>query len=285
MEPWVYKMHEYPFTFRRFTHIPFLPNGMHEELEILYVRKGPVSMVVNRKDVVLNDGDVLFQPPFSYHEFHDSGEEPVSFDAVIFRPGISGLSSLLPAAFPVDPKISAEKTTPLMVELIEHVAALALAGKKKEGFLPEESEERFDFALKQSDTVGLGPYLTVLALECLSLVEMNPEENPDLSLLERILRYIADHFNEDISRDHVADACGVTPNTISEVFSDLGTSFREYLNARRIEEAYNLLTTTKKPVNEIMRASGYLNQGTFNKNFFARFGKTPREVRDSIKNG
>ena len=281
MDALIYKKHSEPFTFRRFSHISYLPNGMHEEIEILYVRSGQVSMTVNGHPVLLKQGDALFDTSFCYHEFHESGNDPLSFDAIIFRPELCpGLTPLLPAAFPKDSRIPKERLTALIPVLFERIESFVLNEKQKNGFGSGESEEHFDLGLSYEDAAGLGPYLTVLTLELSGIVEYESEEMPDYSLLRIILRYLADHFTEDISRDTLADACRVTPNTISRIFSEIGTSFREYLNTLRTTRAYMLLTTTDLPIREVMIASGYYNQGTVNQNFLARFRKSPREIRE-----
>ena len=281
MDALIYKKHPEPFTFRRFSHVPSLPNGMHEELEILYVRKGKLSMTVNGKPVVLTEGDALFATSFCYHEFYASGESPISFDAFIFRPELCpGLSSRLPAAYPKDSRIPKKSLNGLILSLFERIEAFSLRKKEGAGFDGTESPEHFDLGLSFEDASEIGPYLTVLALELARLVEFETAEMPDHSLLRKILRYLADHFTEDISRESLAEACHVMPNTISRVFSEIGTSFREYLNTLRVTRAYSLIVTTDMPIRDVMRASGYFNQGTFNQNFLARFKKTPREIRE-----
>ena len=281
MDALVYKKHTEPFTFRRFSHLSALPVGMHEEIEVLFVRKGQVSMGVNGRKISLFPGDMLFNTPFTYHEFHESGDAPISFDALIFRPEICpGLGPLLPAAFPKDSHIPKERLNAMTPMLFNEVVDFVLRKKEEDGFSGNESAGHFDFGLSYEEIADLGPYLTVLTLELAKLVEFESEEMPDFSLLRKILRYLADHFTEDVSRDTLADACHVTPNSISRVFSEIGTSFREYLNSLRVTRAYSLLTTTDLPIREVMIDSGYYNQGTFNQNFLARFKKTPREIRE-----
>jgi len=77
----------------------------------------------------------------------------------------------------------------------------------------------------------------------------------------------------------VAKACKVSPGFISQSFQRLGISFRDYINNLRISHAYELLVNTKKPITEIIYESGFSNQGTFNRNFQDRFGRSPRDLR------
>ena len=93
------------------------------------------------------------------------------------------------------------------------------------------------------------------------------EERSDKSVTIKLLKYIGDHFAEDITLQTVAEAIGYSKEYCSVIFREqIGLRFREYLNYLRIKKAneyfatqkYNHLTTL-----EILYQCGFNSSATF----------------------
>jgi AraC-like DNA-binding protein/ligand-binding sensor protein len=99
-------------------------------------------------------------------------------------------------------------------------------------------------------------------------------------IVKNAVEYIARHFSEEISLASVADTLHVNTSYLSTLFRQVtGTTFKEYLNRIRIEEAARLLSNTDYPVMEIAIACGYKDQSYFTKVFKKLTGLTPRQYR------
>ena len=99
--------------------------------------------------------------------------------------------------------------------------------------------------------------------------------------LKQAVGYIDANFQcEDISLNRVAKEVNISPNYLSAVFSqEMGTTFVEYLTAKRMEKARELLRTSDLRSGEIALAVGYKDSHYFSFLFKKTQGCTPRDYR------
>ena len=99
--------------------------------------------------------------------------------------------------------------------------------------------------------------------------------------LKQAIRYIDEHYrSEDISLNRVAQEVDLSPNYLSAVFSqEMGTTFVEYLTAKRMEKARELLRASDLRSGEIAAAVGYKDSHYFSFLFKKTQGCTPRDYR------
>ena len=80
----------------------------------------------------------------------------------------------------------------------------------------------------------------------------------------------------------VAAQVGLNPSYFSTYFKQIcGSSFKEYLNMVRVEEAKRLLANTDYSILDIAIAIGFDNQSYFSKVFKRVTGVTPGRFRES----
>ena len=99
--------------------------------------------------------------------------------------------------------------------------------------------------------------------------------------LKQAIRYIDEHYQcEDISLNRVAKEVDLSPNYLSAVFSqEMSTTFVEYLTAKRMEKARELLRASDLRSGEIAAAVGYKDSHYFSFLFKKTQGCTPRDYR------
>ena len=99
--------------------------------------------------------------------------------------------------------------------------------------------------------------------------------------LKQAIRYIDEHYrSEDISLNRVAKEVDLSPNYLSAVFSqEMSTTFVEYLTAKRMEKARELLRASDLRSGEIAAAVGYKDSHYFSFLFKKTQGCTPRDYR------
>lgn len=110
--------------------------------------------------------------------------------------------------------------------------------------------------------------------------------------VERALRYIREHYSENLTLKNVARSVFLNPNYFSSAFKKRkGVNFSEYLTALRMEKARHLLDTGMK-IYEVSRNVGYQDPKYFAKLFKKHCGCIPREYRrlnsqeaDNVKDG
>lgn len=113
------------------------------------------------------------------------------------------------------------------------------------------------------------------------LLVYGSSEKRDYSRREEFIKYIEDSFmEENLSLEFMAEYFQLSANHFSKVFKEqMGVSFSDYLASYRVEQAKNLLVTTKETVNEVAAAVGISNRVTFNRLFNKLEGIPPGQYR------
>jgi AraC-like DNA-binding protein len=100
------------------------------------------------------------------------------------------------------------------------------------------------------------------------------------AVLARVRAHIDRHFPERLTVARLARLAGLSPYHFIRAFRGLhGQTPHQYVRARRIARAQDLLVTTPMPVTEICDAVGFQSQGSFSSVFRRLTGETPAAYR------
>lgn len=171
----------------------------------------------------------------------------------------------------------------------DHDTARALWQAVREGL--EQDAERIPAIRDQLDRTaleleGLVPDADPLplireGLYRLAALQNAPEPQGESSYVEQALRYIEEHYAEDISLDAVAEQIGISPFYLSRLFrAERGESFVEYLTAVRMKTAVRLAKETRLSIREIATRTGYGSPTYFCRVFKKYTGSTIGELRE-----
>ena len=133
---------------------------------------------------------------------------------------------------------------------------------------------------QQISVADLKRYLSDILLQAIRLRDRVTGSQYKVQLKQAI-RYIDEHYQcENISLNRVAQEVDLSPNYLSAVFSqEMGTTFVEYLTAKRMEKARALLRASDLRSGEIAAAVGYKDSHYFSFLFKKTQGCTPRDYR------
>ena len=102
----------------------------------------------------------------------------------------------------------------------------------------------------------------------------------DKSITKRILSYIEDNLEKELSLDKIAQEFNYSKFYIARTFKDnTGITLYKYIQGRRLDEAARKLTETKRPIVEIAFEAGYASQQAFTQAFRLVYIYTPQEYR------
>lgn len=116
-------------------------------------------------------------------------------------------------------------------------------------------------------------------------IEAERDENEGLArtLEEKILQELQERFTEDISLSGLADKYAVSQSGLSTLIKNkLGISFSEYITARRMMRAKELLADERLSVAAIAESVGYHDYYYFTKVFKKTQGITPSKYRKKL---
>jgi two-component system response regulator YesN len=121
--------------------------------------------------------------------------------------------------------------------------------------------------------------LEVLTAFCESAA---PEEiRSSRRLVRQSVRYIHEHYGEEITLSGLADRLSISPNYLSKIFSaEMGKPLLRYLPEYRIEQAKKLLRENFDKVYEVAAKVGYADVVHFSKVFKQFTGLAPTQYRN-----
>lgn len=107
------------------------------------------------------------------------------------------------------------------------------------------------------------------------------EANREQGAVDRAVKLIEDHFNEDISLEWVAAEVYLSAGYLSGLFKKAtGKGVMQYIMLCRMEKAKELLLQTNKKIVDIGRAVGYADSSYFGQQFRRHFGMSPKAMRE-----
>ena len=106
----------------------------------------------------------------------------------------------------------------------------------------------------------------------------------DSRRVQRVQKYIADHYQEDIRLSILADMVGMTSVSFSRFFRlRTGKTFSDYIIDIRLGFATRLLVDSAHTIAEICYDCGFNNLSNFNRLFKRKKGCSPKEFRENYR--
>ena len=98
--------------------------------------------------------------------------------------------------------------------------------------------------------------------------------------LSRVLNYVRDNLDRDLSLTELANVAGVSPSHFKTLFRQrMGMPVHQYVIRRRVEYAAELLTRGNRPLAEIALQAGFSNQSHLARWTRRILGATPQSLR------
>lgn len=103
-----------------------------------------------------------------------------------------------------------------------------------------------------------------------------------LGHVQKMLRYIADHYDQKITIESVARTAGLHQNYAMRLFNRvMKVSIKQYINQLRLQHAQALLVDTETAVLDIALEAGFGSVSRFYDNFQRAFHMSPLQFRNS----
>ncbi|HWE46536.1 MAG TPA: AraC family transcriptional regulator [Caulobacteraceae bacterium] len=187
-----------------------------------------------------------------------------------------------------------------IVFLVSRAAVLRIGGKSLVGsngadFHLSSELRAIALALRDADTPveARATYRLAKSIELLCetirqfdmgvIVPLVVDAELSLADTRRILqarRVIDERWNEKLTLDAIARACGLNRAKLTRGFREMfDCSVAEAIAERRLSQASRLLLTTDLPVSSVGYEAGYLNNASFARAFGRHFGRSPSDYR------
>lgn len=108
-------------------------------------------------------------------------------------------------------------------------------------------------------------------------------QSPNLALGDEIIKYINEHFQEDIQVGDIAQKFNISHVTLNRQLKQTNNlSMGKYIKLVRLMHARELLLNTNKSIELVAYESGFSNTRVLNRNFKSWKYKTPTEYRNEF---
>lgn len=252
-----------------------VPLHWHEDIEIIYIKKGHGTVTVNLKHFYVEEGSMVLILPGQLHSIHQYESNSMEYENIIFHPNIllSGHSDTCMTEFLI-PLFSGAITLPTLI-------SNSLNNYKEIVSCIDEADEickiypkAYQFAIKSQ-------LLRFFFLLFSNHTELTSTKNPQsFDKIKQIIKYMEANYMQKITIAEIAKEIGVSASHFMKYFKNtMGVSFVEYLNEYRLTMASKLLLSSNDSILEIAGATGFDNLSYFNRLFKKRFGMTPSSYK------
>ena len=250
---------------------------IHDEIEIVYVLRGTLSLRINSSVHTLKKNDIAIVNRLVPHKFFDNNF--AKFILLQFKPtGVYennksiDIKYLTPFFHSRDfSHFTAPCETPALEEMITVISEVEKKIKEK-GIAYELAVE--------SDLVRLLYLMYQAQVFNMKIIE-SVKQKRNLQQLSTLLRYMESHYDELITLEQACTIAKLDYHYFSRVFKEkTGKTFVEYLSFIRILNAQKLLTETDEPIAFVAQKVGIPNVSYFNRKFKAQNGMTPSQYRE-----
>ena len=262
-------------THTRFVHFP---EHTHDFIEAVYMCRGTTTHVINGKELILGEGELLFLGQNARQEILPAGEEDIAVNLII-----------QPQFFDKTLERLGAEETPIKNFLIS-----SLFGEENQGYLHfkvadvlpvQNLIENLIWTLTSSTSNRRNINQTTMGLLFMQLLNhtdtLSYESREDKAIVD-ILRYIEENYRSG----SLSDAAKMLHYDFfwlsHEIKNRTGKTYTEHLQEKRLSQATFLLRSTSLSVEEIAAAVGYENKSYFHRIFSAKFGTSPKKYRSLI---
>ncbi|MFC5470495.1 AraC family transcriptional regulator [Cohnella suwonensis] len=253
-----------------------LPDHLHDLFELVYVHEGNGTFFIDNSFYEKRKGDLFLIPGNTIHRAFPDAESPIVSTAVFFAPAFVQSGTLDDGYAPLRCFDTARKKKQYRIELPE-----ALERKCRET-LDEIADElaNKDAGYRQAARI----HLQRLLLEINRLGIARENDGGDIRVGPKWLLDALMSIDEDPAQSGglaglAATAC-VSPHHFSRTFKQLtGMNVTDYVNAKRLVRAKELLLTTDDNVESIAYSCGFQGMPYFYRAFKKLTGLSPRAYR------
>ena len=250
-----------------------IPVHWHDELEIIYVKSGFLTVSISGENYIGTPGDAFVVSPGNLH-FMGSQAEEVDYFTFLFP--------LEYISFCTDDMLDDKLLTPLknghlMIRPRIKDAAKELCEQLAEIYMAKNDEKKLEIAVQIKTKIILLQF--ILHMWENGFIIENDKSGRN-TVEKEMISYIQQSFTGEISLKEFGEQFHLSEKYISRYFKEhFHITLSQYVTYLRLEHAKQLLQDTDIPITEIAMQSGYQNVSYFIRSFKKTYGMSPLKYR------
>ena len=253
------------------------PLHWHEEMEIIYVSDGSVSISVRNAEYIVGKGEFVLIHPQTIHAIRQHEDQRGFYHNILFRFSMleSGTDDICRKKY-LEPIYSRQLLMPEHIDL-DHPLNVQIAPLIRTLLTePMEKPVLHEMLIKAT----LFEILYHILGYCEKADKERAYEDIVFEKLKLSLNYLEENYAEIITAESMATVSNYSVSHFSKLFKQLmGISLTQYLKNYRLEVAANRLIHETTKVSEIALSCGFSNLSYFSRAFYQKYQMTPSEFR------
>jgi len=263
-------------TVRPHTRFIDFPEHRHDYVEVVYMCSGKSTHNVNSREVILEEGELLFLSQSATHSVRRVSEQDVAVNFIV-----------LPDFFATSLPMLSEEETPLRRFLVD-----CLCGQdtgpgflhfRVSGVLPIQNlvENLLWILTQETPNRRRMSQMTMvlLLMQLLGHTDALISEDQD-EVVWRALQYAESNYTSGSLTELAAELHCDLSWLSREIKRRTGKTYTQIVQEKRLAQAAFLLKNTDRNVADIAIAVGYENISYFHRIFHAAYGISPKHYRD-----
>lgn len=227
----------------------------HDICEIIFLKKGDVSGIINEKVYKLQKNDLIIFRPGVLHRIRIDGNSEYERTDILFDEKVLANNAFnnIPQELNV---VNCTENEPIIANF-----------------------KKLDFYCQKFSGEDLKKLVTSLVEEIIfNLTLVSVKKNEDLyinSIVDMAVKFIDNNFTNPICIDDICNILYISKSHLHHLFRDkLNISPKKYINLQRLEKARNMIRSGKKPC-DVYISCGFTDYATFYRNYKLYFGHIP----------
>lgn len=255
---------------------PLVPAHWHNDMEIIYIKKGIGKISVDLTPFTVKEGDIIIVPPGQLHSIEQFEEHSMEYENIIFQ-----LNMLMAVQGDTCTENFFQPLLQRQIGILNHYTPELSVYPVLSGCLDNIDNicktftPGYEFAIKGQ--------LFTLFYTLVSFIRkpLPSHQNKSLDRLKDILKYVETNYSDKISIEDAADICGFSRSHFMKFFkNNMAVSFTDYLNDYRLTMAARLLVSSSDTIVNVAAETGFDNLSYFNRLFKRKYECTPTAFRN-----
>lgn len=251
----------------------------HEQMEIIYIKKGRGTVTVNLKPMAVEAGFIVPVFPGELHSIEGAEGVRMEYENIIFS-----LSTLDSTA--EDDWCRKNVIEPLRQSRLEFPRPISPekafykeAASALDGADEACSNRSSGYSLLVKSQLFI--FLHVLYSYRVRTIDTERKKSDHTQNLKALISWVKIHYPEQISVEEAAAIAGYSPSHFMRVFKkETGQTFLSFLTEYRLAAASYYLKETGESISRISEQCGFDSFSYFTRIFRRKYGTTPRSYRN-----
>ena len=279
------KLHEQPgFSYNTYLctiplDFPSVPMHWHEQMEIIYIKKGNGTVSVGMKPYEVSAGCIIPVMPGELHSIDGSTGGPMEYENIIFS--LDLLDSTEQNDWCRSSVIIPMKENRFLFE--RPIRPGTAFWDEVSACLDKADEACTDRVPGYSLRVKSSLFLFLYALFKHKKDPSKKDEKDHSEALKKVISYVKEHSSQPITIHDVASLTDYSDSHFMRLFkAETGRTFISFLNEYRLQVSAYMLKETKDPVSLVAVKAGFENLSYFIRMFTKTYGVPPGRYRKNF---